>query len=314
MKSWFWFYLKELRTEVQFVVIAQAINSKNEEGMMRVLLALLTLSFVLAACEGKEGPMGPVGPAGPQGAQGETGARGPQGVEGPRGEAGPVGPSGTAGETYLSRFDSEAEVATWFKATNGSWRIEDGRLFMAGGISGKFMVLSPSRVFSGDLEISVESEWLSGTESQAYGVQFREGSAGAYGFTISRNGGYALWKWTGGTISALIDWRPSDAIQQTSANTLGVVASGDHIRLYLNGTQIDEVSDASFADGRVGLIVGDLQEVSFDNFRVTESGVLPLTKPLAPRGFSSNSLQSPTRMHSESSLPKIQIMYWDVNT
>jgi hypothetical protein len=251
---------------------------------MRPIVVLLGLLFMITACEGPAGDAGPMGPAGDQGATGATGAtggRGTQGVAGPQGPAGPAGPSGAAGETYLADFDSEDDISTWFKADAGSWRVDTGQLFMAGGVSGNLMQASPSRSFANDLELTVETEWHTGIENFGYGVQFASQAGGAYGFSISGNGGYALHEWspTGAPVS-LIDWTGSDAIQRNSTNTLGVIRSGDLIQLFINGTMVDEVTDDSNSGGRVTLMVQDLQEVSFDNFRIVESGVMPLTKPV----------------------------------
>jgi Collagen triple helix repeat (20 copies) len=65
--------------------------------MRWVPIAVVCLSFSLAACgrsAGPKGDPGPQGPAGPQGAQGIQGVPGPQGLPGPQGAQGQQGPHG----------------------------------------------------------------------------------------------------------------------------------------------------------------------------------------------------------------------------
>ena len=66
--------------------------------MLIVIVPLILILVVAAACKGDAGPRGPAGPdgpAGPQGAAGPQGSAGPQGPRGPSGAAGKAAPTPT---------------------------------------------------------------------------------------------------------------------------------------------------------------------------------------------------------------------------
>ena len=220
-----------------------------------------------------------------------TGATGPQGPAGPQGAQGPAGALGTA---YAAHFNSDSEIGDWFKSENGSWRIEDGRLYVGGGVTGHLMVIGSERSFAGDMDISVEAEWIGGEDDMAFGILFNETSgSGTYGFGISENGGYLVTEWDGsGGVSSLIDWTdiPSGTLQDR--NTLRVVTTGSVFQLFINGTKVNEVEDDTIPDGKVRLFVTSLQEVAFDDLSVIESTILPLTKAVAGLQVGSNSESS----------------------
>ncbi len=65
-----------------------------------VLVPVIGVALLLAACgrdPGPKGDAGPQGPAGPQGAQGVQGVPGPQGQPGAQGAQGPQGAQGVPG-------------------------------------------------------------------------------------------------------------------------------------------------------------------------------------------------------------------------
>ncbi len=68
--------------------------------------------------------------------------------------------------------------------------------------------------------------------------------------------------------------QPHDAVQQGEAtNHLAAECVGNTLTLYVNGVQVDRVTDSTLTDGDVGLIAGSYEEsgvdVLFDNFVVT---------------------------------------------
>ena len=76
-----------------------------------------------------------------------------------------------------------------------------------------------------------------------------------YSFEYNRNGNYSVWKKVaGGALTPLRSWTASSAIQQGDAwNTLRVVANGNNLSFYINGTRVWSGSDSSLASGRVGI-------------------------------------------------------------
>lgn len=226
----------------------------------------LILVAALAACEGKEGPIGP---------QGETGAPGPQGEQGEQGQPGDL--------TYVARFNNEDEISTWWKSDKGSWRIEDGRLILSGTGIGRNMSVVPQTNFTSDLDISVDTEWLGGSDNYSYGISLPS-SKRSYGFAITAEGVYVGEKWVEeGKLAPeyLIDPASSSAIIKEGKNTLQVITSGSNFEFYINGIWVNSATGEALTDVHIRLYVGHLQEVAFDNLvvKVIEDGQ-PLLKPV----------------------------------
>lgn len=249
---------------------------------MRILPLFLTVALI--GCEGPTGPEGSPGPKGEKGDKGDTGGVGPRGFQGPQG---PPGPAGEGGATYVTRFNSEEEISTWGKRDTGAWRIEDGRLFVSGDGAGQVMAVVASTVFAGDVDISVDTEWIQGVDNNQYGINFRsgteDGGSTGYIFGVAAQGAYAVSRWDGGSPNpaiVLIDWTFHSSINTEGQNTLRVVTTGALLEFYVNGVKVDQMTDSTHSEGRVGLSVSSVQEVAFDNLSVTALTGQPLLKPV----------------------------------
>ena len=94
-----------------------------------LVIGLLTMALMLAACAGQAGlpgPQGPPGPAGPPGPQGPEGPPGPQGPEGPPGPQGPPGPPGPSGAEYVDSTTCSAchaETYEVFMKSGHAWKL-----------------------------------------------------------------------------------------------------------------------------------------------------------------------------------------------
>lgn len=84
-----------------------------------------------------------------------------------------------------------------------------------------------------------------------------------YLFGITCNGSYSLRRWDGtigqdGKMEWLVRWTPSPAIATGSdkVNRLGLMAVGNRLILYVNGTLLTEVKDSTFSAGYFGAFVG----------------------------------------------------------
>ena len=198
--------------------------------MERILGLLLIICLV--GCEGKEGL---IGPDGAQGEQGDRGDRGPTGLTGPTGPQGPQGEKGDTGPTYVARFNNEDEISTWGKVDNGSWRIEDERLILSGTGSEWTMSIQPNTTFTSDLDISVDTEWLSGMNDFPCGILFRNSLKGGYGFGIAAAGGYVVAEWDESFVSpeVLIDWTRTEIINKEGKNTLRIITRGSLFEFYI---------------------------------------------------------------------------------
>lgn len=235
--------------------------------------------MLICACEGPEGPIGPKGGTGPQGEQGPAGS---QGLQGPQGLPGADGEDAqSSGEAiHLATFNDENALLTW-RMYSDNWRVEDGRLYISGNTE-ELPALSPYTTFSGDIDLSVETEWIQGVDNWGYGVLFRFSEGGNYRFLMAAEGAYSLYWWDVSTqeSESIIGWKRHSAINPNGKNKIRVVTDGDRFELYVNSQLLTEVVDPNLSGGRVALTVQQLQEVAFDNLRIIELGEAPPTQPL----------------------------------
>jgi len=100
----------------------------------------------------------------------------------------------------------------------------------------------------------------SGPLTQSMGLFFRADNpnpyaGNGYGFHITADGYYSLWKYTSGSPSSLISSTSSSAINTGLGNwnILKVVTLGAQISVYVNGTLLGSVNDSSYLSGKVGV-------------------------------------------------------------
>lgn len=110
------------------------------------------------------------------------------------------------------------------------------------------------------LEMKLQTPECSGSDH--YGLIFRVPATSnankGYLFGITCDGRYSLRRWDGQTMLSLVNWTDSDAIKtgEEVVNTLGVMAKGADLDLYINGEKVKEISDNAFLNGSFGIFVG----------------------------------------------------------
>ncbi len=110
------------------------------------------------------------------------------------------------------------------------------------------------------LEAKVQSPDCEGTDH--YGLMFRvpenANANKGYLFGITCDGKYSLRRWDGTTMHYPVNWTTSDLIVkgQDVQNTLGVMAKGDTLALYINGQKVKELTDNGYLEGSFGVFVG----------------------------------------------------------
>jgi hypothetical protein len=235
----------------------------NRIGESIVGRFFILLCFILA-CKGPDGPVGPQGTEGERGERGERGPRGTQGVGGIDGLS--------ANRVYSNSFQNIGAIASWIKsgAEIGTWRIEDGRVILRGGTDFLMQIFS-STEFNQNLEISVDTEWVSGVSDFDYGILLHKKGSGMYGFGISGNGAFILSRWDGPDLApiAIIEWTFEPNFDQRGSNSLRIHVIDGLIKCYVNGVLVGQVLDSRYTSGNVGLYVNRAQEVAFDNMQVT---------------------------------------------
>jgi hypothetical protein len=125
----------------------------------------------------------------------------------------------------------------------------------------------------GDATISVQVKQIAGSLLLPYGLVFRRVSQGNwYEFTIDSTGNWSFSKAANQQTLAIIDSTPSTAIKPglNTTNTLLVQAKGAHFVFFVNGTQVGQTDDSTFASGEIGLTAtGAATEVAFNNIKIT---------------------------------------------
>lgn len=133
----------------------------------------------------------------------------------------------------------------------------------------------------GDVRVEVDATKAGGPDNNDFGVicRYREGESTAdfYQFAITSDGyaGIVLVIANNQTVlsqDALL--QPYDIINQREAsNHITAECIGSTLTLYVNGVQVDSVTDTTLTSGDVGLIAGSYDQggvdILFDNFVVT---------------------------------------------
>jgi len=128
---------------------------------------------------------------------------------------------------------------------NGSYQITNGYICFA-PISGEIT----------DAIVSVQVKQVSGPQTDPYGITVRHTSTGNfYNFDVASNGEWAFFIHKNGQATRLHDYTTNAAIKTglNQTNTLKVAMKGSTFTLYINGQLVGQVTDATFASGKVGL-------------------------------------------------------------
>lgn len=110
------------------------------------------------------------------------------------------------------------------------------------------------------LEAKIESPECEGGDH--FGIMFRvpanSNANRGYLFGITCDGRYGLRRWDGQVMYSPIPWTASDAINEGEdvINTLGIMADGSTLTFYINGQEVDEVTEGSYLAGSFGVFVG----------------------------------------------------------
>jgi hypothetical protein len=125
----------------------------------------------------------------------------------------------------------------------------------------------------GDFCFSVRAKPAEGPDYSAYGVIFRyQDDNNFYLYTITGDGYFSLHKRVNGQFTPLISHQQAAAITKgKNTNLLYVIAKGQQIWLFVNGQQLANVSDGTFAQGRIGLLAAPGLHVRFDDVEIRQA-------------------------------------------
>jgi hypothetical protein len=156
--------------------------------------------------------------------------------------------------------------------------VHDNVLTMTGGITAQGVTSGyPGGMNSlHNARITVNTNWREGSPAFPYGVVCRWTNQGNYRFVLNATGSFAILREQGAiqtgqsTVDPLQDWTPHEAIRRKGENYLQILLDSPQLTLIINGMTVAAVSDTSFLNGVVGLVVEGSQRVDFDKFIVEE--------------------------------------------
>jgi len=171
-----------------------------------------------------------------------------------------------------------------FSDPSSGWHVGSDEDVEYGYSNGEYYVLvktpdwvawgNPSRTFT-DFRLEVDARLVIWTGNNTSGVLVRyRDERNFYLFEIDYNTGeYGVSKKVNGEWEELVAWNDSPHIKRgQSSNHLTVIAQGPNFTFYVNGELLTVVTDASFAEGDIGLLVGSYDYagalVHFDNLEV----------------------------------------------
>jgi hypothetical protein len=128
-----------------------------------------------------------------------------------------------------------------------------------------------------DFVVEVEAQAVDGPDDNGYGLVFRyQDGDNFYYYEVSSDGYYSMGKMVADEWETLVGWTESDLIRLgRQTNTLRVECDGPRMTFFVNGYQIEEVTDYDFSAGALGFMAEARDEpgvrVHFDNLRVWAS-------------------------------------------
>jgi hypothetical protein len=117
--------------------------------------------------------------------------------------------------------------------------------------------------------ISVDVKQVSGAQTWFYGLMFRRISKGNfYALVIATNGYWEFGKAVNDQWTDIVPYVPNAAIHTglNSVNTLKVRMQGSHFAFFVNGTSLGQDDDATYTEGKCGIIGNVNVEVVYTNF------------------------------------------------
>ena len=124
-----------------------------------------------------------------------------------------------------------------------------------------------------DAHILVDAKLLDGQGNDSLGVVFRERNGVYYEFTVNARGYYGFWYRTKSSVSVIVNWTYSEALNLVgTTNKLKIAYTDTTFTFTANGVQLLTVEDATLNSGTIGFAVNSAGiypvKASFDNLQV----------------------------------------------
>jgi hypothetical protein len=178
----------------------------------------------------------------------------------------------------LALFDplkDNSKGSRWDEAstTTGRCQFSGGMYHATSSITNRFYVCFAFATNFSDLAFQVAMTIVKG---DCGGLVFRADSDNfrLYSFEVCQDGRYDVTVYTSGNSGKYLISRTTNAVIKTGlnqTNVLAAVARGGTIRLYVNNTSVDSLSDSSLSQGEIGVSADDytsVTEAAFHNVKV----------------------------------------------
>jgi hypothetical protein len=182
--------------------------------------------------------------------------------------------------TWFDAASTEPQ-SEWPNNSAGTAWFDGGEYHLFARQPGRFVAIgAPINVPLRDVTVTARIRKADGPAGGGYGIIVRDESASQrdgvsqqgrfYVLAAGDHGEFGIWRRDGDRWIDIIAWSPTEAVQPGDAsNELMVLASGEQLRLLINGTEVAAVTDGNLREGRVGLFVGgDLNEAIVEQFVV----------------------------------------------
>lgn len=177
-------------------------------------------------------------------------------------------PAATATPQLTVKYQNSLQSAA------ASWPRSSRSYFSNGGyeLNGNWISFAPVKSTS-DGTYSVRMRQLSGPADQFYGLVFRAPDSNHfYFYGIDQNQQWTFTTIQNGNSAPIVASTTASQITAgyNSSNTISVSATGSHFVFFINGAQVGEATDTTFAAGSAGLIntSGNMQVV-YNDFTVS---------------------------------------------
>jgi hypothetical protein len=177
-------------------------------------------------------------------------------------------------DARVTRFDFEQGALEGWRTVDGRWAIEEmaeapsgRRVLVQRATATAFNVIIAPGGPSTDVDVTVRFKPISGQEDASGGIVFRF-SEGRY-YVVRANaleGNFRLYYYDRGRHEIASARVEPPALGRW--HTMRVVAVGDHVQAYLNGTLLLDHRDARFRVGQVGLWTKADSITAFDDLEV----------------------------------------------
>ena len=167
---------------------------------------------------------------------------------------------------------ADADTATNLQIADGAYQVQTGDHGYIWGLNEQE---------HDDVVMDVTTNQFSAHLNNAYGLMCRADTSNngdGYYFLISGDGYYSIARGEGESVTPLIEWQESSAINQgQQSNKLRAVCVGDYLALYANDQFLAETSDSTYSNGYAGFTAAAFEEgnvdVGFDNLTIWEASL-----------------------------------------